>query len=318
MLLSDAISYFLDARAGLASKTLRINKQYLHSLRSSLGDRDINTVTIVDLRMWRKHLIERPVKYGGDGRRPVVSEQLSPHTVHGHIRVARQFFRWLAKEELIPENIAARLEQVNISNQVPTSRMMSDDDFAKMLDASHGDAPAQIRDRAILWFLRQTGARLGGAANLLLTDLDLERRRAEVIEKGKGGGTIRLVFYKDEAVNALIEWLEMRAALPQHCANVFVTVPNQAGLGGGTPLSEESIYARYWVLRKRANAKGDLIVGRTNPHSQRHAIAKRALENGANLAAVSKILGHKSIRPTGDFYGRYEDQEAQAAHEQFT
>jgi site-specific recombinase XerD len=312
--LGDAVRLFLDARVGIvAEKTLRLNTQALKSLIAFFGvERCLDSLTLHDLRAWRKFLIEKNCKYGGDGLRPVEQKPLAPHTIHGHIRVAKQFFAWLAREEILLSNPAVRLEQIPLRHTITTAKMITDDDFAKMLAVAGGESPARIRDRALLWWFRQTGSRLGGALTLTLDALDLEHGRALVIEKGKGGGKARTVFLKQEAVDALREWLDMRACLPQLCDRVFVTVPNDAGLGGGTPLSDKALYLALSNLAKRAGVKG-----RYNPHAFRHALAKRMLTNGANLAAVSKVLGHADIRVTHEHYGQYEDAEAQRAHSQF-
>ncbi len=313
MTIAEAIQVFLDARVGLVSpKTAKNNKQYLASLPRFFGERDVSSITLMDLRAWRKEMVERDTKYGGEGRRKVESAHLSRHTIHGHIRVIKQFFKWLYEEELLASNPAARLEQIPLDHKVGNSKMMSDEDFEKMLVAAAGEAPERVRDRALLWFFRQTGARLGGAAHLTVDALELERQRAVVIEKGRGGGKQRTVFMKEEAVNALREWLEMRACLPLSTDAVFTTVPNDAGIGGGTPMAEKSIWA---ALRRCARRAG--VTGRSYPHAQRHALAKRMLRNGANLAAVSKVLGHTSIRVTHEHYGQYEDQEAADAHSKF-
>jgi integrase/recombinase XerD len=311
---SEAIQVFLDSRVGLvSSKTARINAGYLASLSRFFGPaHPLAEITLPDLRNWRKELVERDTKYGGAGRRKAQQAKLSPHTIHGHVRVIRQFFAWHLSEGVIAINPAARLEQIPLAHTVGTSRMMLDADFEKMLAASQGDAPERIRDRALLWFFRHTGARLGGAANLTMDALELDRLRATVIEKGRGGGKMRTVFFKVESASALREWLDLRAVLPLSTDRVFTTVPTDAGLGGGSALSEKSIYMALYRMAKRAGVKG-----RWNPHSQRHALAKRMLRNGANLAAVSKVLGHSGIRVTHDHYGEYEDGEAQDAHSRF-
>lgn len=305
----NAIQIFLDSRVGIVSaKTIRLNRQYLNSLEQSFGDRDIAMLTIADLRAWRKMLVERPCKYGGRGLRKPVHEPLSSHTIHGHIRVCKQFFAWLAREEYLGMNPAARLEQVPITHET-SNRTMTESDFDKMLTAAVGNSPERVRDRALLWFFGSTGCRLGGAAHLKMEHLELHCGRAIVTEKGKGGGKMRTVYLKAEAIAALREWLQVRECLPLTTNHVFTTVPNMAGQGGGAALSEKTMYSQFARIAKRAG-----VTGRFNPHALRHRLAKRMLRNGANLSAVSKVLGHSGIRVTHEFYGMYEDAEARDAH----
>lgn len=305
----NAIQLFLDSRVGVVSeKTTRINRQYLRSLATFFHHRDLDTITLADLRAWRKMLVERPTKYGGQGRRPALAENLSTHTIHGYIRVCKQFFAWLVREEYLSANPAARLEQISITHET-SSRTMTEADFNKLLAAAVGDSPERIRDRALLLFFASTGCRLGGAAHLQMEHLELHCARAIVTEKGRGGGKTRTVYLKSESIRALREWLRVREQLAPTTANVFTTVPNMAGQGGGTALSEKTIYSQFTRIAKRAG-----VTGRFNPHSLRHRLAKRMLRNGANLSAVSKVMGHSGIRVTHDFYGIYEDAEARDAH----
>lgn len=313
MFVAEAVQVFLDARVGLVSpKTAKLNRDYLAALPAYFGERAIDSITLMDLRAFRKHLVERDSKYAGLGGRDPNNKHLSPHTIHGYIRLIRQFFKWLFQEEIISVNPAARLEQIPISHTITASKMMTEEDFEKMLGAAVGESPERIRDRALLWFFRQTGCRLGGAVNLTMEALELERRRATVTEKGRGGGKMRTVYLKQEALDALSEWLEMRACLPLSTDRVFTTVPNDGGIGGGGVLNEKAIQWSFSAMARRGNVKG-----KHNPHSMRHALAKRMLRNGANLAVVSKVMGHADIRVTHEHYGQYEDAEAADAHEKF-
>lgn len=310
MLVAEAIQVFLDARVGLVSpKTAKLNRDYLAALPEFFGSKLLETITLTELRAFRKHLVERDSHRGGPN---TPKQRLSPHTVHGYIRVVKQLFAWLCREEILPSNPAARLEQVPLSHGVGASKMMSDADFDKIIAASAGDAPERIRDRALLWFFRHTGARLGGAAHLTLDALELPNERATVIEKGRGGGKIRTVFFKPESVAALTEWLEMRACLPLSTDHVFTTVPNISGMGGGEILSENSIYRSMDRAAKRAGVKG-----RGNPHSQRHALAKRMLGNGASLGQVSRVLGHADVKITDTYYGSFSTEELKNAHNKY-
>jgi integrase/recombinase XerD len=311
MNLSAGIQLFMDSRLGVVSaKTTKINALYLSSLSSFFGTRELDSIALADLRVWRSALAGRQTKYGGNGTRKLRNEPLSPHTLHGYVRAVKQLFTWLHREGMSPSNPAARLEQI----QLPTgsAKSMTDADFEKLIAAASGDLPENIRDRAMLHFFGSTGCRLGGAASLVLDDLELGFGRANVTEKARGGGKRRTVYLKREAVRAMHEWLLERDKLAPNTEHVFVTVPNMAGEGGGAPLAKSSIYARFAVLAQRAH-----VTGRYNPHAVRHRLAKRMLRRGANLAAVSKVMGHSDIRVTHMFYGEYEDGEAHDAHTRY-
>ena len=61
-----------------------------------------------------------------------------------------------------------------------------------------------VRDRAVILMLFDTGCRVGGLCGLRVSDVDLERRRAVVTELG---GKVRIVFFREETAEALEAWL---------------------------------------------------------------------------------------------------------------
>lgn len=307
--ISDAIAMFLQARTGLVSqKTLRTNKSYLHSLADWLdGKRDLSTVTLQHLRAWRASLFAKDPSPRPKRTRPRVGGKLSVHTIHGMVRTVRTFFSWLAREGILETNVAARLELPPLPKGPPKN--IAESDFWKLLDA----ARASARDTALLWFLRDTGCRLGGATHLKLRDLDVDGGTAVVWEKGRGGhGIARAVFLKPRAVAAVCAWLAVR---PATCDLDGVPVTDAVFVSERHPhraLSERGIQA---LLKRLAKEAG--VSGVSNPHSFRHGLAKRMLVNGASLGAVSQILGHSSIKTTNDSYGVFVTDELQAQHARF-
>ena len=70
------------------------------------------------------------------------------------------------------------------------------------------------------------------------------------------------------------------------------------------------------ALKRLARRAG--VTGRCNPHSFRHGFARSFLQSGGDLATVAQILGHSSIRVTGDFYSAWSDKELAERHDQFS
>lgn len=308
--LTCAITLFLDSRIGIVSaKTARINKQYLRSLIEFFGEEQpMETITLNHLRTWRAWLFQRKTKYASETTwRPEEEGGLSVHTIHGMVRTCRQFFRWLHTEEFLPTNPAQRLELPPLPKEPP--KAISDEDIQKMLDVARNST----RDVALIWFLRDTGCRLGGAATACLRDLDLETGTVIVREKGRGGQHVaRAAFLNDYAVTALRAWLDER--------------PNALHLDGSpvtdaifvnsrypfTALTSGAIYRRIKDIAKAAG-----VYDHSNPHAFRHGLARRMLEKGAPLGLVSRILGHSDIKVTDQFYGVYINKELKDGHKRY-
>lgn len=298
MVLLEAIQFFIEARTGIvANKTLRINRQYLLSLAQRLGsDKLMASVTLDDLRAWRKWLVEREEKYATSPVRKTERAKLSRYTVHGHVRVCKQFFKWFYLEGKLASNPAARLEQV----QLPRGprRGVQENDFEKMLFVAR-DSP---RDTALLRMFHDTGSRLNGIATLEISNIDFDQCRALVYEKGRGNQVSHFVFLKKETCTALCAWLELRSQWGPRTTRVFVSErkPHQ-------PLTNGAVYRALKRIGKTAG-----VEVHTNPHAYRHGFAERALDNGAPLGAVSRWLHHSRITVTDEFYGAYETKHLQA------
>ncbi|NPA31669.1 MAG: tyrosine-type recombinase/integrase, partial [Chloroflexi bacterium] len=224
-------------------------------------------------------------------RADLVRRGLSPYTVHGYVRAWKRLFRWAVQEGYIADSPAERLRLPPLPDEPP--KAISDDDLLRMLEC----ARSSPRLYALLLFLADTGVRLGGLAGLRVGDLDMAKRRAVVREKGRGGKRrARFVFFSPITAEALKTWLPMREPGDER---VFQLSPMQ-------------IYDRLRSLAKRAGVRG-----RWNPHAFRHRFARVFLENGGDLARLSRLLGHTDVTVTAAFYARFLVDELQQAHDQY-
>jgi integrase len=287
MNLSGALREFDLSLVGNAAESTRLwYRQRLGALVEFVGDVEIEELSISDLRRWRAMLVERNGRWKDHPTRPAEKGGLSTWTVRGYLRAVRAFCNWLVREGLMVSSPAARLRLPPRPQNPP--KAVSPDDVLRMLEV------ADVRDRAIVSVLAATGCRVGGLCDLRLSDLELEHEpaRAMVREKGRGGKKARLVFFGPQTVGALRKWLEIRPDHDSEEDHVF--------LGQRGPLTEAGVYQVLRRLAKKAK-----IGGRFNPHAFRHAFARGALENGADLGTVSQLLGHSGIGVTNEFYGRW-------------
>ena len=304
MKLKDALTYFLTSMKGVRSpQTIDWYGRRLKSLVNFVGtNKDLDRVTVSDLRLWRAYLADRTTRYDNHPTKPQEVGGLSSWTLYGYVRCARSFFKWLNREEMIATNIVERLE-LPARSRIPR-KGVADDVADKILATVRSSGNA--RDYALILFLADTAARRGGAVELRLEDLDLKAGRATVREKGCGGhGLGRTVFLGPEAVKAMMAWLDVRPDVKDD--HVF--------LGRfGEPLKETGVYQ---VFRRQAHKAGIENYG-WSPHSWRHAAARSMLKRGASLAHVSQILGHSDIEVTARFYGTFAVDELQDAHVKYS
>lgn len=280
----EAVDAFLVAQAGDVSRTTR--QWYVGRLTAFAthagAESPITAVTPATLRAYRAALVDRG---------------LSPHSVHGHQRALRRLFSWLYTEGVIGSNPAAAVPLVRLPPQAP--KALSDADLDRLLTRlPHED----VRDRAIILLLADTGCRVGGLCSLTISNLDIPGRSAVVIEKGNRG---RFVYFTDPTADALALYLAVRPAADSDA--VFIAK-------GGTPLTTGGVRLMLERVGKRAGVKG-----RANAHSFRHAFARSFLKNGGNLAMLGQLLGHAPGSPvTVKYYAIFDAREAQEAHSRFS
>lgn len=270
---------FLEAHKGyLSETTLEWYRYYLRPLCEAFGERNADSVSLSDLRTVIFSKLD-----------------LSPFSKFNFARAIKRLFRWSYEEALISDNPARKLRLPPLPKKTPAG--ITDENISRLLAAAQ-QTKSRERDYALVLFLVETGARLGGVAALRVGDVDLQKRRAVVSEKGRGGKKERLVFFSEQTSCAIQNWLSHRPA----------TDSNRLFL-----LKEHGIYQVLKRLAKQAN-----VEGRWNPHAFRHAFARRLLAHGMSIGVVSHLMGHSSVQVTLDFYGRFSNDELQKIYDEYS
>lgn len=295
--LGNSVSAFIEtALLGDSAANVRWYRARLRLFVAALGaDRELGGITERDLIVWYKTLEERT-----EAEPPT----LSVDTFHGYIRAVRRLFKWLFERHVTVTELWPVLKLPTLPEQ--ERKGVNDSNVAKLVEAAR---VASIRDYAILLFIRDSGARRGGVASLKLTDLSLDEpepncRRVTVHEKGK---RVRKVFLSPEALEALLAWMAARSG-KSPTQYVFIDErPSKLGRGL-KPGAVSQMIARY---------KHKLgLVGPCSPHQWRHRFARVRLIDGMPLNLVSKMLGHKSVVVTAQFYGNLMVDELQNAYDE--
>lgn len=311
MTLAEAVERLLVATVadGRSPRTVRDYRQKLAGLVEFLGPGcEIGRISAHDLRRYVASLRGRQRRYRTHIYRGEIDGPLSPATIAGSIRAIKRLFSFLEGDQVISENPARGLRAPRMTKG-REPKAVSKADFVKLLRAAEGDEPAEVRDRALLLFLADTGARVGGLVGLELDDLDLDQSMAWVTEKGNKR---RAVYLSGETVAALRAWLRLRQAQPTQdrpgSQAVFTSLHKTRG-----GLTREGVTLVLRRLKKRAG-----VTGPVNPHAFRHAFAREYLRNGGDLATLSDLMGHSDIQVTATSYAVFLPDELQERHRRFS
>ena len=165
-------------------------------------------------------------------------------------------------------------------------------DEAKALLAACANTSAGIRDKAVLAVLYRGGSRISETLKVRPADIDWERRIL-VIQEGKGNKS-RTIVLDDGVMDILRAWSERRKSLGINGHFPFFCATNKPALGNH--LDSSHFRHKLSTLSKKAG-----IDRRCHLHGLRHTAASELLEEGFDLATISRQLGHAHTSTTSRY-----------------
>ncbi|MFZ6763407.1 site-specific tyrosine recombinase XerD [Pseudoroseomonas sp. WGS1072] len=205
---------------------------------------------------------------------------LSPRTAARRLSALRQFFRFLAREGVRPDDPTELLDRPRQPQPVPKALRVGE--VTALLEAAAGlpgrRGPLAV---ALLEMLYASGLR---ASELVgLPGNALSEESPLILVRGKGGKE-RLVPVSARARAAVLALREGggpgRWLFPSY--------------GASGHLTRQSLV----LLTKQAALTAGLDPARVSPHVLRHSFATHLLEGGADLRALQMLLGHADIATT--------------------
>jgi site-specific recombinase XerD len=183
------------------------------------------------------------------------------------------------------EQIEAVISYVNSAASAP-----SEDDRERLRN---------LRDRAFVFTLADTGLRISEACCLTRGQLDWDEGRAIVTIKGERESVVR---FSERALSAIKAYLGARAELDGATGRALASLPIFARHDDGAGkkvLRLNTVGAREIVNRAVAGALGEEAKGLITPHSFRHYFVTVVLRaSGGNLKLAQELARHKNITIT--------------------
>lgn len=272
--ISDIVANFIiDRRArGLSPNTIRFYRDELglfNRWASERGLTQIGGVTADVLREWFTGLAERRNKGG----------------VHTSFRAIKACLNWYDVEE--DGEYQNPIRKVHVPTQKPRPLPgIPIGDIQKLIDHCEGDLG--LRDKTILRCLLDTGARSFEFVALNLADVDLPTG-AIVIQHGKGDKE-RTVYIGSSSRRSLKRYLRGRSFLNPSLP-IWLT-------DEGERLSKRGLRA---MIERRSEDAGIHMPGL---HDFRRAFALNMWRAGADLLAISRLMGHSSTIVTSRYIAK--------------
>ena len=270
--LIDAFAKYLQGERGLSPATLRSRCWFLRRFLPRLGllDGSLTGVTITQIDQIFLDLV-RPGEY-------------SRGSVQTWASGLRAFFRYAESCGWCRSGLAAAIEcpRIFVRSGIPVGPGW--DDVQRLLAATEGDRPADVRDRAILLLLAVYGLRAGEVIGLRLEDFDWEREQLSVT--GLKTRRTRIYPLTRPVGDAVLRYLTNVRPRSTH-REVFLRLV--------APLSP--LRALWPVVGNRLRALG-LAIPHHGPHALRHACATHLLASGLSLKEIGDHLGHHDLDAT--------------------
>ena len=221
-----------------------------------------------------------------------IQEGKQVSTIARKITAIKSFFRFLALEEILAQDVGQNLETPKLGKRYP--HILTVEQMEKLLSLPDTVTAIGSRDKAMFEVLYATGMRISEMLNLTLNDVNMEMHFIRCFGKG---GKERIVPIGKYALTSLEQYLnDARWELLSHKKSGSRTARDLGIVfvnAHGNPLSRQG----FWKILKQYAASIGLEQDVT-PHTFRHSVATHLLENGADLRVVQELLGHANIATT--------------------
>jgi len=288
--LATAVEAFLVDRqsSGLSANTIEYHRNSLQRFVQFCENQAIariDQVTADTIRAFLLWLEQQGSKPGGR---------------HARYRSLRAFMYWL-ETELGEDTYRAPIRKVK-PPKLPKDIIegVSLDDVQRMIEACKGKRFTELRDKALLLFLLDTGARASEALDVDLADVNFPTGGV-FIRKGKGNKS-RMVYFGKTARRALTAYLKARKD-----DNPALWVNEQG-----------ERFTRYGLdktLRLRAKQAG--ITSAPSAHDFRRAFALNMLRLGCDVFTLQRLMGHSDLTVLRRYLAQTE-ADLQQAHRRFS
>jgi integrase/recombinase XerC len=256
-------------------------------------------------------------------------KDFSSATERLYMTVIALFFEYLAASNLLEPNlprirlimhqrtrrIGQRLPQFP-ANDIET--ILNNAIYIDNNNKNINDLLIDLRDRAFLITLADTGLRVHEACNLRRGDVDWFEGKAMIIGKGDQQNIVR---FSSRSLSAVKDYINIRSTLDGASGKPLATLPLFArhDRGAGKKIKPiTTTTGRNIVTMRVKKALGEKAIGTITPHSFRHFFVTTVLRaSGGNLKLAQELARHKNIAVTQMYAHLSNDELDQGYHKIF-
>lgn len=232
-------------------------------------DDDPLKVTFADLRLWVASL---------------TSQGLAVTTVLRKMSAVRSFYSYLVRHHGLQVNPTARLVSPRKPHVLPP--FIAEREMEAAIDGMDVESSdfEQTRNSLMVDMFYSTGMRESELIGLKNCDVDTRKGELKVLGKRNKE---RVIPFGAELSDMITHYRELRDDI-EGAGEEFFVRPD------GQPLYRMLVYR---VVHSALTESG-VTSAKRSPHMLRHSFATDMLNNGADLTAVQRLLGHESLETT--------------------
>lgn len=300
--INQAVGHYLDAvQLSRSENTARTYGNALAAFLRSLEESDLEPETRPIDRLSEDFITRFAADLKG----------YAPNTEQLYLTAVTGFYEYLAAEKLSEINLPRLRMLIKRRSRRPGQRLpqFPKGDIEKVIRyaGTLQQTPVenkrqqlqQLRDRAFILTLADTGLRVHEACDLRRGDLDWQEAKAVIVGKGNRQAVVR---FSQRSLEALRAYLRARAELDGAFGRALTSLPlfarHDRGAGDRVePISTTT--GRNIVNQRVREALGAEAVGTITPHSFRHYFVTEVLHGtGGNIKMAQKLARHQNIQVT--------------------
>ncbi len=220
-------------------------------------------------------------------------KKYSPATRNNRLAAIRAFVSYASA--CYPEYIAleSELSAIKVQKDDPFSKVdyMTENAVTALLNEPDAKTKIGLRDRFLMIFLYDSGARISEALGVRLCDVKLDKS-PQVLLFGKGS-KVRAVPLMEKTVEHLNQY--MYAFHKGESLTSTVTLFYVLHKGKKEPINDETVRVRLQKYADTARKKCPEVPQKVHPHLWRHTRAMHLYQHGMDLSLVSQWLGHANL-----------------------
>ncbi len=278
MCLIERFLEMLSSERAASINTIAAYKLDLNSLAEFHSSSNLDELKSQDLRKFISYLKQ---------------QGYSPRSINRKISSFKQFYLFLASEEIILDNPTTEIDIQKQSKSLPKMLEINEvDKLFQYLDQSL--SPEDIRLSCMLSILYSAGLRVSELVGLKLSffEYDNGNIKPTFYVKGKGNKE-RIAILNERAQFALTKYLLIRDFFLQENK-----INSSLWLFPSSSKEGHLTRNRLGQLLKELALKAGIDPKSISPHVLRHSFASHLLANGADLRSIQELLGHSSISTT--------------------